>query len=109
MMSGSQLENLEILRALYKADLEGLRIAFGAQGGAAGYLKFACNNRLAGTSFFLLEECGGAHLAPPELVAQLKLFHLEQWGANQRLLREARKVRNFLTEAGIEHAFLKGI
>jgi len=108
-MSGSQLENLEILRALYKADLAGLRIAFGAQGEAAGYLKFACKNRLAGTSFFLLEECGGAHLAPPELVSQLKLFHLEQWGTNQRLLREARKVRNFLTEAGIEHAFLKGI
>src|SRR5580658_1864055 len=86
IMSGSPLDTLEVLRALYKADREGLRRAFEAHGRMADYLKFACNNHLAGTSFFLLEECDGVDLAPAELVSQLKLFYLEQWGWNQRLL-----------------------
>jgi hypothetical protein len=109
MVSNSQLESLDVLRALYKADQEGLRSAFAGLGRASDYLKFACNNLLAGTSFFLAEECGGLPLAPPELMSQLKLFHLQQWGKNQRLLREAKRLSDCLSEAGIEFAFLKGI
>lgn len=100
---------LGVLRALYKADQEGLRTAFAPPGRAVGYLKFACDNLLAGTSFFLAEECDALQVVPADLISQLKLFHLQQWGKNQRLLREARRLRNCLNQAGIEHAFLKGI
>jgi len=109
MLSDSQTESLAVLRALYKADREGLRAALNAPDGATDYLGFARNNHLAGVSFFLLEECDGLHLASAELVSQLRLFHLAQWGKNMGLVREARRLRNCLSEAGIECAFLKGI